>query len=62
MALRIELKPEVPAWIKAQSQAGGISVGAFVESVIQDGFNGTRGEDDPRASAMRGAVSHVRGR
>jgi hypothetical protein len=54
---RIELKPEVEAWIKAQSRARGISVEALIESVIEGGFSGTSGEDDPRVSAMREAMS-----
>lgn len=57
MPLQIELKPEVENWIKAESQARGMSVEAFVESVIERGLEGMSGEDGPRVSAMREAMS-----
>ncbi|MBA3440116.1 MAG: hypothetical protein H0T92_09645 [Pyrinomonadaceae bacterium] len=57
MTLQINLKPEVEARLKAQAQARGVPVEAFIASVIEGKVNGPMAEEDSRLAAMREAMN-----
>lgn len=59
MTIELDLKPDVEAMIKAQAQARGVSVEAYIASLIEglNGFHNDAGEaEDPRIALMREAV------
>ena len=60
MTIELDLKPEVEAKIKAQAQERGLSVEAFIASVIE-GLNYWHKDadenEDPRFAAMQEAVN-----
>jgi hypothetical protein len=58
MTIELDLKPEVEAKIKAQAQERGLSVEAFIASVIEGLNYGHKDEgEDPRIAAMQEAVN-----
>ena len=60
MTIELDLKPEVEAKIKAQAQERGLSVEAFIASLIEGlnvGHSDELDIEDPRIAAMQEAVN-----
>ena len=60
MTIELDLKPEVEAKIKAQAQERGLSVEAFIASLIEGlnvGHSDEADIEDPRIATMQEAVN-----